>query len=302
MTYLIGIDAGGTHTTAAVADLEGRILARAEAGPGALRPGQAANAAAAIFSAARDALQRARVEPPARMMVVGASGISDHHEREALGAALEGCGLAARFTIVADAEIALEAAFGEKPGIVVIAGTGSVGWARLPDGSSVRAGGLGPVLGDRGSGYDLGREALRAIGAGMELNLELPLTQAILKHLQIEDRELVRWSLGASVPAIAALAPVVLGAARSKDGVARTIALDGARALAALVLGLAQRFPRSTPLRVAWGGGLLASQPNYRSMMLACLREDLPRATVMQSAVDGVVGAIAMAKRQITTD
>ncbi|HEY2804224.1 MAG TPA: BadF/BadG/BcrA/BcrD ATPase family protein [Gemmatimonadales bacterium] len=298
---LIGVDAGGSRTTAAVANASSRVLARAEAGAGALRPGQAAVAAAAIFAAARDALQRARLRPPAEAMVIGASGASDPAEREALGAALEGCGLATRLVIVTDAEIALEAAFGKQPGIVLIAGTGSVAWARLPDGSSARAGGLGPVLGDRGSGHDLGREALRTIGAGMELGLALDLAKAVATHLGIGEEELSRWSLGASVSAVAALGSVLLDAARTGDTVARTIALQSARALAALATTLAARFPRSAPATIAWGGGLLASQPGYRTMVIECLREDLPGSRIAESPIDAVLGAISMA-RQLGTD
>src|SRR5437899_3312839 len=164
---LIGIDAGGSRTTAVAADGSGAVLARAEAGPGAVRPGRASVAAAAVFAAARDALQRARVPAPAAAMVVGAAGVGHPAERDALQAALEGCGLSARLAVTTDAEIALAGAFDQGPGIVILAGTGSVAWARLPDGTTARSGGLGPVLGDRGSGHDPGREALPTVGLGL---------------------------------------------------------------------------------------------------------------------------------------
>lgn len=294
---LIGIDAGGSRTTAAVADAGGRMLARAEAGPGAVRPGQAAIAASAIFSSARDALQRARQRAPAAAMVVGASGAGSPAGHNALAAALEGCGLASRLLVTTDAEIALEAAFGDAPGIVLIAGTGSVGWARLPGGITARAGGLGPVLGDRGSGYDIGREALRAIGASIEFGIELELTGRVLAHLGIERADLVGWSLAAGVPQVASLAPVVLDAAASGDEVARTLALQAARHIAGLASLLAQRFDKSTPPAIAWSGGLLASRADYRTMVMDCVREDVPGAMIATAPVDAVAGAIAIAKK-----
>ena len=132
MSFILGIDAGGSRTTAAVATDAGVILARAEAGPGALRPGLTSVAAAAIYSAARDAMQRARVSEPAAVVVIGAAGAAHQAERDALAAALEGSGIGTRLTITTDAEIALEAAFGQQPGIALLAGTGSVAWARFP--------------------------------------------------------------------------------------------------------------------------------------------------------------------------
>ena len=296
MSFLIGVDAGGTHTTAAVARLDGMILARAEAGPGRLRPGEAAVSAAAVFSAARDALQRARLTAPARALVVGASGAAHPAERAALEAALEGCGLAARMWVTTDAEIALEAAFGSDPGIILIAGTGSVAWARLPDGSMARAGGLGPVLGDRGSGHDLAREALRAVGVDLEMDLQLELTRRICAQLKLEPADLPRWSLSAAVADIATLAPVVLDAAKSGDSVARSLVDEAARQLAAQVATLARRFP-SGEVRIAWGGGLLEGRADYRSAVMRQVSEFVPKARVADKALDAVTGAVAMAHR-----
>ena len=296
MPALLGVDAGGSRTVAAAADGTGTILARAEAGPGAVRPRRAGAAAAAIFSAGKDALQRARLPGPAAVLVVGAAGAGHPEEQAALAAALEGCGLASRLIVTTDAEIALVAAFGEAPGIVILAGTGSVAWARLPDGASARAGGLGPVLGDRGSGHDIGREALRTVGVDLEMGLELALTRRLLDHLGLNVPDLPRWTLTAQVADIAALAPPVLDAAGDGDGVARAIALQGARSLATLAAGLARRFPEGERVAVAWGGGLLGRRPDYRLMVTEAVREFVPTAAVAAVAVDAPLGAIRMAR------
>lgn len=297
MSFLIGVDAGGSRTTAAVATEAGVILARAEAGPGALRPGLIPVAAAAIYAATRDAMQRARVSERAAIVVIGAAGAAHPAERNALAAALEGSGIGTRLTITTDAEIALEGAFGAEPGIVLLAGTGSVAWARFPDGTSARAGGLGPVLGDRGSGHDLGREALRAAGVDIEMELHLDLTQRLARHLAIPFGDLPRWSVAASVPDIAALAPVVLDTAATGDGVARSLAQAAARHLGTLVASLARRFPSGGTIRVACGGGLLTARADYRELVLECIRDFVPGVVLAAEPVDGVVGAIAMAER-----
>jgi glucosamine kinase len=297
MSYLIGVDAGGSKTAAVVATSAGVVLARAEAGPGALRPGLISVAAAAIYSAARDAMQRARVSEPAAVVVIGAAGAAHPAEADALAAALEGSGIAARLTITTDAEIALEAAFARQPGIVLLAGTGSVAWARFPDGTTARAGGLGPVLGDSGSGHDLGREALRAAGVDIEMDLHLDLTQRLARHLAIPVGDLPRWSVAATVAEIAALAPVVLDTANIGDGVARSLAQAAARHLGTLVASLARRFPAGDTIRAAYGGGLLSARKDYRELVLECVRDFVPGVVIAPEAVDGVLGAIAMGKR-----
>src|SRR4030042_1026984 len=97
------------------------------------------------------------------VLVVGAAGAGREEERLALEAALEALRIAPRVHVTTDGAIALQSAFGDTAGIVLIAGTGSIAWARLPGGETARVGGLGAVLGDPGSGYDLGRAALRAV-------------------------------------------------------------------------------------------------------------------------------------------
>jgi glucosamine kinase len=296
VTALLGVDAGGTRTVAAAADGTGTILARAEAGPGAVRPARAPAAAAAIFSAGKDALQRARLTAPAAALVVGAAGVAHPEEHAALAAALEGCGLATRLIVTTDAEIALAAAFGDAPGIVLLSGTGSVAWARFPDGSTARAGGLGPVLGDRGSGHDIGREALRTVGVDLEMDVGLEFTKRLLGRLGVSAQDLPRWTLAASISDLSALAPLVLDAAAQDDGVARAIVQQGARSLATLAAGLARRFPKGASVNVAWGGGLLR-RADYRALVTESLREFIPGVKIAQGPLDSAAGAIRMAMK-----
>lgn len=140
--------------------------------------------------------------------------------------------LAARVKVVPDFEIAHRAAFGARPGVLLVASTGSIVFARGEDGKSRRAGGLGPLLGDEGSGFWLGKMAARDAALRLELRLPMPLD---LAHAADPVR------------ATAALAPRVL---RSHSIRARRLREDAADHLAALaaeaVKGLA--LPRPIPL------------------------------------------------------
>ncbi len=301
MRILIGVDAGASHTTAAVANEQGTVLVRSDGAPGAMRPGEAARAARRILETCRDALQKAERQVRGDVLVVGAAGVGREEERLALQAALEDTGLAPRVEVTVDGAIALQAAFGDGAGIVLIAGTGSIAWARIPGSAGVgttRLGGLGPVMGDQGSGYDLARQALRATGLAVESRGRRTLLAArILNRLHLASLpELVRWAASADVTAVASLAPEVLAAAQEGDAVAGALVDAGADDLASHVRALAERFPREGSVGVALGGSLLARSEDYRKRVIARIVADVPSAEIRPEAVDPVLGAIQMAR------
>lgn len=298
MSLFIGVDAGGSRTTAVVADGTGAELARAEQGAGNVRPGAAQVAAEVIAAACRDALQRARQQAPARVMVVGAAGAGREPERLELEGALARAGLADTVHVTTDAAIALEAAFDDKHGVVLIAGTGSIAWARLPSGTVLRAGGLGPLLGDHGSGFDLGFSALRAVGLSLQgLGPTTTLVDRLLGRLGVTGDDLPRWAQTARPVEVAALAPDVLDAAAEGDAVARRIAEAGADFLARHGRLLCARFPAGAPVPVAFGGGVLVNRSDYRAMTAGRLKLLAPTAAPVKETVDGAVGAIRLARR-----
>jgi N-acetylglucosamine kinase-like BadF-type ATPase len=298
MRIILGVDAGGSQTTAAVADGNGTVLVRSVGGPGAMRPGGAEAAAAAIHSTCRDALTKAERAVKGDVLAVGAAGVGREEERLALSAALEATGLAPRVMVTTDAAIALAAAFGEGPGIVLIAGTGSIAWARLPDGSTARVGGLGPVLGDQGSGYDLGRGALRAVGLALEgRGRPTALTSRILRRLHLAGlSDLVRWTAEAERSAVSALAPDILDAAAAGDAVAGALVDAGADDLGSHVRVLALRFPPGQRVRIAFGGGVLSRSQEYRKRVAARILAEVEPAELAPEPVDPVLGAVQLAR------
>jgi len=298
MSVFIGVDAGGSRTTAVVADATGAELARAEQGPGNVRAGNARAAADVIAAACRDALQRARREAPAQTMVVGAAGAGREPERIELEAALAKAGLAQSVHVTTDAAIALEAAFDDGPGVVLIAGTGSIAWARLPDGTLLRAGGLGPLLGDHGSGFDLGFSALRAVGLSLQgIGHATTLVDRLLGRLGVSGDDLPRWAQTARPAEVAGLAPDVLEAAAEGDPVARRIVEAGADFLARHGRLLCSRFKNGTKVPVAFGGGLLVNRADYRALTAGRLELLAPMAAPVQDPVDATHGAIRLARR-----
>ena len=298
MRVLIGVDAGASHSTAAVANEHGTVLVRADGAPGAMRPGAAQAAAERILETCRDALRKAERQFKGDVLVVGAAGVGREEERLALQAALEDAGLAPRVAVTVDGAIALQSAFGDAAGIALMAGTGSVAWARLPSGDTTRVGGLGSVVGDQGSGYDLARAALRAAGLAIEgRGRRTALSARLLARLRLSGLgELVRWATTADIPSVAALAPEVLAAAEEGDAIAGALLDAGADDLATHVRALAERFPHGAGVGVALGGSLLARNDGYRKRVVARIVADVPVATIRPEPVDPVLGAVQLAR------
>ncbi len=171
-------------------------------------------------------LLRARRAPPLSALTVGSTRLGGEEGRSALAEALRP--LAARVRVLPDFEIAHLAVFGGGPGVVLVASTGSAAFARGTRGRQARAGGYGPLLGDEGSGFWLGREAARDERVRRALRLPHPLDLA-----HSED----------PVRATAALAPRVL---RGSKVLRESAALH----LAALARAVARgaRLPKPTPL------------------------------------------------------
>lgn len=293
---LIGVDVGGSKTAVSVGTAEqvrGRAL-----GPGAaVRPGRAIASAAVIAETVRKALAAAGAGRGSAL-VVGAAGAGREGERSELERALRVEGLAERVRVTTDIDIALVAAFGEGPGIVVVAGTGSVVLGRDPEGRLLRRGGYGWQMGDEGSGYAIGRAALGAVSRAKDgRSPETALTPILLEAARCADFDaLVRWAASASPAEVAALAPHVLHTAERGDTVAQGIADYAARELSTLVLGLAEEFPTGERVGVALMGGMLVGERSLRSAVLARLEEE-PTLRPLATAVDATLGALQLAAR-----
>jgi glucosamine kinase len=293
---LLGADAGGSHSTVVIGR-PGTVLGRAD-GPGAaMRPSGAAASAAVLTETARRAAAQAGFDLPVDRAVVGAAGAGRAQEQAELEAALHEAGVARRVRVVADAEVALTTAFRRGPGIILNAGTGSIAYARDPQGQLHRAGGYGWQLGDEGGGYWLGRRALDAAaraqdGRGEGSTLLARLLGALgLQHFD----DLVRWTATATPAQVAALAPHVLNAAREGEVVARRAVDDAARELVGLVVTLERHFPGSGPLSVAIAGGLLLPHSPLTAALRAGLQTAVRRARLVPQRVDPPVGAMKLA-------
>jgi len=204
-------------------------------------------------------------------LVVGSRGIWTAAERRAVARRLGRT--ARRIEVLSDAQVAHLGALGGGHGVLLLAGTGSIAIGRSEEGRWTRAGGFGPLLGDEGSGFWLGRAWLRATTQGEDF---LPARRLI----QAPD----------PVRRIAALAPRVLARARAGDPRARRIVAEGQAHLAARARDVTRALRLPAPVPVSWAGGLL-DDPRYRAGVARALRRAGVRARWQAPAMAPVEAA-----------
>ena len=254
--YVIGVDAGGTKTSACAFALDGAPLARRQTGPGSFSADQ--QRAKASVLAAIDAC-RAAAGPGCRYVAVGAAGLRG----AGLGPALAGelrarydCGAKA----VDDGLLALYAKLQGRDGVLVIAGTGSVAYGKA-DGRCASQGGWGHLLDDRGSGTAIALALLRQVTAAWDAGRPLSeLEEAVLRRAGCETPLLVpRFVYGATKGELAALAPLAQQFA-GRDAAADNILRQAGEDLAAMAAGAARRLAL-TRFPVAVSGSVLEKCP-----------------------------------------
>ena len=264
-----------------------------------MRPGGAERSAAVILEVARRAATQAGATLPAKAALIGAAGAGRPTEQEALATAVTNAGAAERVAVRSDVEIALAAAFGNGPGVLVNAGTGSIAYARVADGRLFRTGGYGWQLGDEGGGYWLGRRALSSAARAQDgLGESSTLLERLLVALGLQTfDDLIRWTSTATPAQVAALAPHVLNAAREGETVAQRIIQEAAAELSSLVQVLSRQFSGTESFLVATAGGLLRPASPLLDALRTRLGTEVPRARLasLQASVDAPVGALRLA-------
>ncbi|MFO0072286.1 MAG: BadF/BadG/BcrA/BcrD ATPase family protein [Gemmatimonas sp.] len=299
---VVGVDGGGSHTRVLLADAAGSVLARVE-GPGsALRPG--AEGAAADISKAliHDALAKAeRTETRPAVCVVGVAGAGQERAAQALWSVLAKHRVADDVSVQADAVIAMDDAFGDSAGVLLVAGTGSVAYSKAPDGRLERCGGWGPNVGDEGSAHWLGRRALSVVTAAYDgREPETALGGAVLTALELETLDdLIPWAAHATPAMLAQLAPVVAQVAGTGDLRANALISFCVEELALHVRTLARRCftDERAAIPVALAGGLLSRGSLVRKRLEQRLKSAVPGATVRSDDVDAARGAVRRARR-----
>lgn len=298
---VLGIDAGGTKTVCQVSDDRGTLLAEARGAGANLQNAGELQVEKTLHDVILRATRDADAWPSA--VCIGMAGVDRPEDaatvRGILGRLVPRCPV----VVVNDALIALEAGAPGQPGVVVIAGTGSIAYGRNADNRAARAGGWGYVLGDEGSGYWLGRQALRAVlRASDGRGPQTPLTPAVLAHYQVSrPQDLVREIYyGRFKPStVAAAACLVEAAAAAGDEWSQQLIATGAAELSLAAMSVCDRLQLSDgPVILA--GGIFRVVPTLLAGVTAQLVAGRPAMKVRALTDEPAAGAIHFARKAST--
>lgn len=304
---VLGVDGGGTKTQAIITDEAGRTLGEGLAGPSnPLRVG-VSNAAAAV----REAVDRACAAAGVRRTdiasaEVGLAGVRRADLKERMADALRVLGINS-IEVVTDADIALYGATNGKPGLVLIAGTGSICCGRNARRKHVCAGGWGPLAGDEGSGSWIARRALQAVaqatdGRGAATSLD----EAACQYFNVakpEDLSMAIYAPSITNDRIAGFARHVIAAAAAtseRDAVASQIVAEAGRELALLASTVIRKLRiERERFQVAYVGGVFSAGELVLDQLRRAIKQDAPQAFLAPPQLSPALAAATMAREHV---
>ena len=304
MSFFLALDAGGTKTDCLLAD-ETQEIARVRTGTIKRMRTDATSAASNLDRALTELSHKTGISMASIVCTcVGAAGQSvpvvADWLREAIGARVAG-----KLILLADVEIALDAAFPGQPGVLALAGTGSNVAGRNNVGEVITAGGWGPALADQGSGHKIGVEALRAIFLAKDEGHSTLLLPALLDLWQFHSvDQIVEFANRLPAPDFSRLAELVLGCAQQGDSIAQSVLRREGEDLGYLVrlvirrLRLASADASWLP-RIAFAGSVLDKIAPVRQALIEAVKVEFPGIETIDGVVDPLAGALWQARNGV---
>ncbi len=287
---LLGIEAGGTHTSVLITNLEGEFIARHSLGPGNFR----------LLSerGLKDLLIACRRLAPSPVAIgIGMAGIREEEDCSIVQKAAQSIWPKASLWVDHDLHSALKVAqyhHPEAPGhVMVVSGTGSCCFGQSNRGKIVKCGGWGQHLGDRGSAYDVAYRAIREVIEVFDHRGRWPAlgTKLLRATAHVEPNDWIAWFQEAEKSEIAALAVTVLSAWKSNDPLARKVIHQAVDALVSDAVACIQRLQLKKP-HCAVSGSMFAKNPAFTRRFTDCLGKMVAGAEVRLLKKDSAWGTI----------
>src|SRR5215510_1441887 len=299
MPFYLGIDAGGTKTECAVSN-GAELLGQATSATCKIARVGEEEARRNLHQAILGACEAAKVSPQAiNQVCIGISGASIAGIRNWAERVIHVL-VPGEVRVSGDHIVAHRAAFGTMPGVLVIAGTGSIAYGRNEKGETARVGGWGPAISDEGSAYWIGREALAVALRLHDRGNNNGLLSTIADIWGADSpEELIRIANSDSAAKFSELAGAVAAIAEKGDTTARMITTRAGKELAALaVTAITRLWPPDAVVRVAMAGGVLQGSALVRRAFQETIQTDYPKAALSFAYVRPVLGALAIAAQQ----
>ena len=295
-----GIDGGGTQSRLGICDETDRLIAQVKGG--------STNRYAVGFDAAcdnlRDLIQKLKIESgiDVQNCVAGcfaSAGMSTEQETEDFRRFFTGEGIRCPLYLCNDALAALAGGTGTAEGIIVVSGTGSIAAGLDKNGRTARAGGLGHLIGDEGSGFKIGLDGIKAAAAALERRGERTILAPMLfNHYGVNTiRELFPFLYtNFDKSRVASFSPCVFQAAQQSDAVATHILTTAAQDLSLLTRSVYGALFDGTEAEVVFSGGILEHQSSFAKLTAAYICDALPQVRIICRRFEPVVGACILAR------
>jgi len=296
MPLYLGIDAGGTKTEAALSN-GAELLGQVVCGSAKISRVGEYEARSHLLQAIRESCEAGKVSPRAiERVCIGIAGASMTNVAAWTERVIQEL-IPGDIRVIGDHVIAHRAAFGSLPGVLVIAGTGSIAYGRNEAGETARAGGWGPAVSDEGSAFWIGREAVSAALREHDLAMNNGLLATITRCWNAASpEEVVRIANGNPGANFAGLASAVVALAENGDQGAQAIVERAGAQLAALSGRVITRlWPPDAVVRVAMAGGVLQGSNLIRRAFQQAIAGKYPKVALSFAYVRPVLGALAFA-------
>ena len=306
MKYLIGFDCGATKTECALTDINGNILYTTTGGAANFLVTGTDGTSRIILSLLNDCIKKLNTDySEIENIVIGAAGAGRKKDAEKLESSLleifsaDGINIKS-LKVVGDAQIALQGAFPNEVGCILIAGTGSIIYGKDEKGNIYRTGGFGRLLGDEGSGFSIGKKGLQAAAKYFDGRGEETLIIKLIEE---------KYSIGTTDELIAkvykenfdiaSVAEVVIIAAKKEDQIAHHILLEESEELIHHLSTMMKKM-NTIDLSVSFAGSLILNNNVYSDMLRGKIKTSLPSVKIVVPKYSPIEGAILLAKEMLS--
>ncbi len=305
MKYLIAFDCGATKTECALADINGNILYTITGGAANFLVSGTEVTSRIIMSLLNDCIRKLNTDySEIENIVIGVAGAGRKKDAEKLKSSLLEIFSANEnkiksLKVVSDAQIALQGAFLNEAGCILIAGTGSIIYGKDENGNIHRVGGFGRLIGDEGSGFSIGRKGLQAAAKYYDDRGDETLIVKLIKEkYSINSADELITKVYKENFDIASFAEVVLIAAKNEDQIAHHILLEGSEELINHISTMMKKMD-TVDLRISFAGSLISNKNVYSEILLDKIKTSLPSVIIVAPKHSPIKGAILLAKEML---
>lgn len=303
MSYIIGIDGGGTKTHCMLANLDGTVVSECYGGPSNFLVQGIEPVCKTLLELIKSCTSKNNISIEAvEIILLGTTGAGRRSDAELLEQKfLEYIKMektiVKKFRVESDARIALEGAFSGNPGSILIAGTGSIMFGKDSKGNIHRVGGFGRFLGDEGSGYMLGKKGLVAVSKEFDgRGSKTLITELVKEKFKIDSPEILITEIYKNNFDIASAAPLVIEAAEKFDEAAKRIVDEETDELLLHIAAMQKKLDQEI-LMVAFIGSIISNKNIFSNTLQKKITEKLSRVVVKDAENSPAMGAVLMAKQ-----